>query len=142
MSVEVLSELRLLSSADFDAKSLLTVILAGDGRLLERLRHPDLMPLASRIRTRLTTEAASREELSELLSHALAKAGNAALMTPELRHTLVDHAAGNYRLLMTLGGDLLAYGMAHEVAQLDEKSYLEAFQPARPHAAAKKKARA
>ncbi|MBM3748908.1 MAG: general secretion pathway protein GspA, partial [Acidobacteria bacterium] len=142
MSVEVLSELRLLSSADFDAKSLLTVVLAGDGRLLERLRHPDLVPLAGRIRTRLTTEAASREELSELLSHALAKAGNATLMTPELCHTLVDHAAGNYRLLMTLGGELLAYGMAQEVAQLDEKSYLEAFQPARPRAAAKKKARA
>ena len=142
MSVDVLSELRLLSSADFDAKSLLTVVLAGDGRLLERLRHPDLVPLATRIRTRLTTEAASREELSELLSHALAKAGNATLMTPELRDTLVDHAAGNYRLLMTLGGELLAYGVAQEVAQFDEKSYLEAFQPSRPRAASKKKARA
>jgi DNA transposition AAA+ family ATPase len=142
MSVEVLSELRILSSADFDAKSLLTVVLAGDGRLLERLRHPDLVPLAGRIRTRLTTEAASREELSELLGHALAKAGNATLMTPELRDTLVDHAAGNYRLLMTLGGELLAYGMTQEVAQLDEKSYLEAFQPPRPRAASKKKARA
>jgi hypothetical protein len=142
MSVEVLSELRLLSSADFDAKSLLTVVLAGDGRLLEQLRHPDLVPLATRIRTRLTTEAASREELSELLSHALTKAGNATLMTPQLRDTLVDHAAGNYRLLMTLGGELLAYGMAQEVAQLDEKSYLEAFQPARLRAASKKKARA
>ena len=112
MSPEVLSELRILSSADFDARSLLTVVLSGDGRLLERLRHPDLVPLASRIRTRLHTEAASREELSELLSHALAKAGNAALMTTELMDTLVDHAAGNYRLLMTLGGELLAYGMA------------------------------
>jgi general secretion pathway protein A len=140
--VEVLSELRLLSSADFDAKSLLTVVLAGDGRLLERLRHPDLVPLAGRIRTRLITEAASREELSELLQHALAKAGNASLMTPELHNTLVDHAAGNCRLLMTLGGELLAYGMAQELAQLDEKSYLEAFQPIRPRTAPKKKARA
>ena len=142
MSVEVLSELRILSSADFDARSLLTVVLSGDGRLLERLRHPDLVPLASRIRTRLSTEAASREELSELLNHALVKAGNAALMTTELRDTLVDHAAGNYRLLMTMGGELLAYGMAHETAQLDEKSYLEVFQPTRPRPAAKKKARA
>jgi type II secretory pathway predicted ATPase ExeA len=141
MSVEVLSELRILSSADFDARSLLTVVLAGDGRLLERLRHPDLVPLASRIRTRLTTEAASRDELAELLSHALAKAGNPALMTDELRDALVDHAAGNYRLLMTMGGELLAYGMAHELAQLDEKTYLEVFQPARPRPAAKKKAR-
>lgn len=141
MSVEVLNELRILSSADFDARSLLTVVLSGDGRLVERLRHPDLAALASRIRTRLSTEAASREELSELLSHALAKAGNATLMTAELRDTLVDHAAGNYRLLMTMGGELLAYGMAHEAAQLDEKSYLEVFQPTRPRPAAKKKAR-
>ena len=55
-------------------------------------------------------------------------------MTAELMETLVDHSAGNYRLLMTMGGELLAYGMAHEVAQLDEKCYLEVYQPrsARP----------
>ena len=141
MAAEVLSELRLLSSADFDATSLLTVILAGDGRLLERLRHPDLVPLGTRIRTRLHTEAAGREELLELLRHALAKAGNATLMTPELLDTLVDHAAGNYRLLMTMGGELLAYGLAQEVAQLDEKCYLEVFQPTRSRPAPKKKAR-
>jgi hypothetical protein len=43
---------------------------------------------------------------------------------------------------MTMGGELLAYGIAHEAAQLDEKSYLEVFQPTRPRPAAKKKARA
>jgi type II secretory pathway predicted ATPase ExeA len=141
MTPEVLSELRILSSADFDATSLLTVVLSGDGRLLELLRHEDLLPLGTRIRTRLNTETASREELFELLSHALAKAGNATLLTPELMDTLVDHAAGNYRLLMTMGGELLAYGMTHEVGQLDEKSYLDVFQPTRPRAASKKKAR-
>jgi type II secretory pathway predicted ATPase ExeA len=141
MNAEVLSELRILSSADFDATSLLTVVLSGDGRLLELLRHEDLVPLGTRIRTRLKTEPASREELSELLSHALSKAGNATLMTAELRDTLIDHSAGNYRLLMTMGAELLAYGMAHEVEQLDEKFYLEVFQPTRPRAASKKKAR-
>jgi type II secretory pathway predicted ATPase ExeA len=141
MAVEVLSELRLLSSADFDATSLLTVVFSGDGRLQERFRHPDLVPLGTRIRTRLHTEPASREELSELLSHALAKAGNATLLTNELRDTLVDHAAGNYRLLMTMGGELLAYGLAQEVTQLDEKCYLEVFQPSPPRAASKKKVR-
>ena len=143
MDPEVLSELRILSSADFDATSLLTVVLAGDGRLTELLRHEDLIPLGTRIRTRLVTEPASREELTELLSHALAKAGNATLMTPELMDTLVDHAAGNYRLLMTMGAELLAHGIAHEVQQLDEKFYLEVFQPPRPRAraASKRKAR-
>ena len=129
MSPDVLGELRILSSADFDATSLLTVVLSGDGRLLELLRQEDLVPLGTRIRTRLVTEAASREELLELLRHALAKAGNATLMTAELMDTLVDHSAGNYRLLMTMGAELLAYGMAHDVAQLDEKCYLEVFQP-------------
>ena len=141
MTPEVLSELRILSSADLDATSLLTVVLSGDGRLLELLRHEDLIPLGTRIRTRLQTEAASREELSDLLSHALTKAGSASLMTAELRDTLVDHCAGNYRLLMTMSAELLAYGMAHEVRQLDEKFYLEVFQPKLPRPAAKKKAR-
>jgi type II secretory pathway predicted ATPase ExeA len=139
MAAEVLSELRILSSADFDATSLLTVVLSGDARLPELLRHQDLVPLSTRIRTRINMESASREELSELLSHALSKAGNASLMTNELMDALVDHAAGNYRLLMTMGGELLAYGMAHEVGQLDEKFYLELFHPQR--STAKKKAR-
>jgi type II secretory pathway predicted ATPase ExeA len=67
MAPKVLSELRILSSADFDATSLLTVVLAGDGRLLDLLRQEDLVPLGTRIRTRLSTEAASRDELLELL---------------------------------------------------------------------------
>jgi type II secretory pathway predicted ATPase ExeA len=140
MAPDVLSELRILSSADFDATSLLTIVLAGDGRLLELLRHQDLIPLNTRIRTRLVTEAATRDELLELLRHTLAEAGNASLMTDGLMETLVDHSAGNYRLLMTMSAELLAYGTAHEVAQLDEKFYLELFQP--QGRSSKKKARA
>lgn len=139
MASDVLSELRILSSADFDATSLLTVVMAGDGRLLELLRHPDLVPLNTRIRTRLSTESATRDELLELLQHALAKAGNASLMTDQLMDALVDHSAGNYRLLMTMSAELLAYGCAHEVSQLDEKFYLELFHPKGP--TSKKKAR-
>ena len=139
MDPEVLSELRILSSADFDATSLLTVVLSGDGRLTELLRHQDLVPLGTRIRTRLNTESASREELVELLGHALSKAGNATLMTSELMDTLVDHAAGNYRLMMTMAAELLAYGIAQEVTQLDEKFYLELFHAKGP--TPKKKAR-
>jgi general secretion pathway protein A len=141
MNPDVLSELRILASADFDATSLLTAILSGDGRLPELLRQEDLVPLGSRIRTRLVTESATREELTELLQHALSKAGNAALMTAELMETLVDHSAGNYRLLMIMGSELLAHGMAHDVAQLDEKCYLEVYQPRSTRPAPKKKAR-
>jgi general secretion pathway protein A len=141
MSPDVLSELRILSSADFDATSLLTVVLSGDGRLLELLRQEDLVPLGTRIRTRLVTEAASRDEFLELLRHALSKAGNATLMTAELMEALVDHSSGNYRLLMNMGGELLAYGMANDVAQLDEQCYLELYQSKSSRPAIKKKAK-
>src|SRR5664279_1441366 len=95
MAPVTLSELRLLASARFDSQPLLCVVLAGDARLIEKLRREELLPLGSRIRTRLATEHASPEELLACLDHVLAEAGNASLMTPSLRHTLCDHAAGN-----------------------------------------------
>jgi len=139
MNPDVLGELRILSSADFDATSLLTVVLSGDGRLLELLRQEDLVPLLTRIRARLVTEPATRDELLDLLRQSLAKAGNASLMTAELMETLVDHSAGNYRALMIMGDELLAYGMAHELARHDEKTYLEVYQPRDARPALKKK---
>jgi len=88
MKPAVLAELRLLSSVRLDSHILLTVVLAGDGRLLERLRSDELMPLNSRMRVRLALERASAEELQELLMHALQKAGASKLMTGELIATL------------------------------------------------------
>ena len=117
------------------------MVLAGDARLLDLLRHEALIPLGTRIRSRLKLEAASRDELLELLKHALSQAGNASLMTHQLMETLADHSAGNYRLLMTLAAELLAHGMAQEAPQLDEKLYLQVFGPTTPGPVAKKKAR-
>lgn len=133
MSPAALSELRLLASARFDSQPLLCVVLAGDARLIDKLRREDLIPLGSRIRTRLATEHASREELLHSLEHLLAGAGNASLMTSQLRHTLCDHAAGNYRILTTMAAELLAAAAQRDLPQLDEKLYLEVFaQPEAP----------
>lgn len=127
MSPLVLSELRLLSSTHFDARSILSIVLSGDARLLERLRHDELLPLGSRMRTRLALEYASRDELLACLRHLLATAGNASLMTPELMNTLCDHALGNYRVMTTMAAELLATAAQRESTQLDEKLYLEVF---------------
>lgn len=133
MSPAALCELRLMASARFDSQPLLCVVLAGDARLIDKLRREELIPLGSRIRTRLATEHASREELIASLGHLLAGAGNASLMTPQLRHTLCDHAAGNYRILTTMAAELLAAAAQRELPQLDEKLYLEVFnQPEAP----------
>ena len=133
MSPAALCELRLMASARFDSQPLLCVVLAGDARLIDKLRREELIPLGSRIRTRLVTEHASRDELLAGLNHLLAGAGNASLMTTALRQTLCDHAAGNYRILTTMAAELLVVAAQRELPQLDEKLYLEVFaQPDTP----------
>jgi len=127
MHPAVLNELRLLSSTQFDSQTLLTVVLAGDARLTAKLRRDELLPLGSRLRTRLTMEYADRKELLACLKHLLASAGNANLMTPELMQTLCDHAVGNHRVLTSIAAELLASAAQQEITQLDEKLYLEVF---------------
>ena len=140
MRPAVLSELRLLASARFDSQPLLCVVLAGDARLIEKLRREELVPLGTRIRTRLATEHASREELSACLTHLLELAGNASLMSAPLRQTLCDHAAGNYRVLTTMAAELLAVAAQRELPKLDEKLYLEVFAPPESSTARRKTA--
>lgn len=132
MILPVLNELRLLCSARLDSHLLLTVVLAGDQRLLERFRCEELLPLGSRMRVRLTLERATAEELQAMLQHALHKAGAAKLMTPELIVTLCDHAQGNPRALMNMAGELLARAAQIEAPQLDEKLFFELFSAPSP----------
>jgi general secretion pathway protein A len=132
MILPVLNELRLLCSARLDSHLLLTVVLAGDQRLLERFRCEELLPLGSRMRVRLTLERATAEELQAMLQHALHKAGAAKLMTAELIVTLCDHAQGNPRALMNMAGELLARAVQTEAPQLDEKLFFELFSAPSP----------
>jgi len=130
----VFGEMRVLTSKDFDSRSLLSVVLAGDGRLPDRLRQPDLLPLGSRIRRRLHLEYASRDELCACLDHLLDAAGNPALMTTELKVTVAEHAAGNYRVMMNIADELLAAAAERDLPRLDEKLYFDVFQTPPPKA--------
>lgn len=125
MNPVVLAELRILASAHLDSEMYLTVVLAGDSRLLDRFKSPDLLPLGSRIRTRLLLEYAGHDELRQVLRHVLKSAGNPNLLSSAVQDTLVEHAAGNYRVLMTLAGELLMLACEREAAQIDEKLYFE-----------------
>ena len=125
----VLNELRLLTSAQFDSRALLTVVLAGDDRLTTKLRRQELLPLGSRIRARLAMEYAPRDELMACLKHLQATSGNPKLMSPALLATLCDHAAGNYRILTSLANDVLGFAAQHELTDLNESLYLKVFGP-------------
>jgi len=127
MPPPVLNELRLLSSDRFDSRNLLSVVLAGDARLVTKLQREELLPLGSRMRIRLALEHAERKTLNDCLVHLMSEAGNANLMTPELVNTLAEHAMGNYRILTATAAELLSAAVRAEVAVLDEKLYLEHF---------------
>ena len=123
----VLSELRLLSSVEFDSKNILTVVLSGDARLLELFNQPELLPLASRIRVRLSLDYQAPDELANFLRSLMTHAGNPQLMTDSLIETLAEHAAGNYRVLCSMATELLATAAQRELPQIDEKLFFETF---------------
>ncbi|MHC4446925.1 MAG: ExeA family protein [Planctomycetota bacterium] len=127
MTPSVLNELRILSSTRFDSRSILSVVIAGDDRLPDKLRNPALLPLGSRIRTRLLLEAATVDELRECLTHRMKAAGNAKLMSKELGDTLCEHSLGSYRVLLGMAAELLAVAVRRQLDSLDEKLYLDVF---------------
>jgi general secretion pathway protein A len=129
MHHQVLAELRLLTQTRFDSRSILGVVLAGDERLIARLSSPELLPLASRIRSRLSLDVATPADLRACLVHRMSCAGNAKLMTDELLEALSEHALGNHRALMVMADELLAHATRHERERLDEKLYFEVFSP-------------
>ena len=135
----VFAELRILSSKDFDSQSLLSVVFAGDSRLTDRFRHPDMVPLGTRIRRRLVIDYASRDEMLACLGHVLEAAGNTALLSKELQATLVDHAAGNYRVMMNTADELLTAAFERQKPVLDDKLFLEVFATAPRKASARKR---
>jgi hypothetical protein len=127
MPASVLAELRILTSTDFDSRSILTIVLCGDGRLTQQFRHEDLLPIASRIRARLLLDYLSPKELLEWLHHVLAQAGQAHLFTAEVMTTIAGHAAGNLRVLATMANELLLVAARREISQIDQKLYFEVF---------------
>jgi transposase InsO family protein len=62
-------------------------------------------------------------------SNELAATGNSSLMTAELKVTLADHSAGNYRVLMNLADELLTVAADRDLPRLDEKLFLDVFGP-------------
>lgn len=127
MNPFTLNELRFLASTDFDSKSIVTIVMCGDDRLTDKFKSPDLIPLGSRIRTRLNFKTATRDELENVLEESISRAGNINLMSKELKDTLVNHSAGNFRVMMNMAAEILMLGISKEVNQLDETLFFEAF---------------
>jgi type II secretory pathway predicted ATPase ExeA len=127
MQSETMTELAHLASAQFDSRAILTVVFCGDSRLQDRFREADLFPIGTRVRTRYVAEPASREELVNLMTERLERAGNPHLMTKDLIVTLADHSAGNCRVMLNAGDELFSRAIERDLTVLDEKLFLEVF---------------
>lgn len=130
MATPSLNELRILGSANFDSEMLLTTILCGDRRLTKRFRLPALLPLGTRIRTRLRLEPLCVPDLLAYLEHILSAAGGPHLLTEDLRRVMAEHSAGSLRMLTSMGAELLFTAAARRLPQLDEQLFLEHYAPA------------
>jgi type II secretory pathway predicted ATPase ExeA len=122
-----LTEIRLLCSARFDSENLLTTVLCGDSRLPERFRATDLASLGSRIRTRWVLQPWDRNTLKGFIEHSLQHAACEHLMTPGLMDTLVQHCAGNLRMLCSMAAEMLEVAVQKQAKCLDEKLFIEVF---------------
>ncbi len=125
----VLNEIRLLSSIKLDSKIIITIILSGDNRLLEKLKTPMLSPFYNRMRVKMHQDSMSKEELQEVLTKATARAGNSSLMDDNLIKVLSEHSSGNIRSLMIMSNDLLLEGFKRELNKLTDSLFLEVFNP-------------
>jgi len=98
--------------------------------LTDMFRSPELLPLGSRIRTRLLLTPHTPEQLQEYLNFALEQAGYQQLMTPELVQTLAAHSLNNLRVLNNTAAEMLAAATERNLPRLDESLYFELFTPA------------
>ena len=125
LNAAVFDELKSLSSERFDTQMLITIVLAGDLRLIEKLSTPELKPIDSRLRYKLMLTPFETGELTAFLQNALRLSGAPSLMTSELIDTLVEKSLGNLRSLLTLCNDCLTEAVRQEAPKLDEKLFFD-----------------
>ncbi len=125
MNPNVMNELRLLTSLEFDSKIALSIVFSGDQRLNDKLKTPELLPLHSRIRMNLRMPSVEPSVLAACLTHLMEQAGNKRLMDKTLVDNLSERAMGNFRALCTIANELLMEAAKREDTHISEKLYLE-----------------
>lgn len=72
---DVLAQIQTIAQFEFDSKPLLTVILAGQNNLLDKLEYHTSKPMASRVVARSHLESLKPEDMAGYLKHHLQIAG-------------------------------------------------------------------
>jgi type II secretory pathway predicted ATPase ExeA len=115
LRLDVFCQLHTLIQADFDSRTLVSIILSGQVALIDRLLFHTSKPFASRIIGRSHMEALQRDDLAAYLNHHISIAGGTKPLFAEDAVTALHQSSGG--LLRRAGnlarGALLAAAMEH-----------------------------
>ena len=118
---ELFDQLRFLLNDDFDANSLLTLILVGQPDLAAKLRFAPYQALNQRIAVRFSLPPLDLEETAAYLKHHLLIADyNQQLFSDAFVAALHDHAKGIPRLINNICRAALLLGATENKQILDE----------------------
>jgi type II secretory pathway predicted ATPase ExeA len=119
---ELFDQLRFLLNHDFDANSLLTLVLVGQPDLAAKLRFAPYQALNQRIAVRYSLPTLDLEETAAYVKHQLklASFGNQQLFSDSFVASLHDHAKGVPRLINNICRAALLLGATENKQILDE----------------------
>ena len=122
LSNRVLEDIRLLSGVETTKDKTLRIILAGQPELNDKLRSPELVQLAQRIRLRFHLTALSRQDLSAYVRHRLEVAGSGRreIYTEDALSLVYRYTGGVPRLVNTLCDTAMMSAFAIEKNVVDQ----------------------
>ena len=111
---ELLEEIRLLANMDADRENLMSVILAGQPELADRLAQPGLRQLNQRIALRCNLRALTADETARYIAGRIAAAGGVGfkIFTREAVALIHQASAGLPRTVSVLADNSLLGGFA------------------------------
>jgi type II secretory pathway predicted ATPase ExeA len=114
LSDELLEEIRLLANVETPEAKLLSILLAGQPELAQRLNEPGLRQLKQRIALRAVLEPLTAVETGAYIAARLCVAGGAldATFTPEAVGAVHAHASGIPRTISVICENALITGFA------------------------------
>ncbi|MFV2003829.1 MAG: ExeA family protein, partial [Gammaproteobacteria bacterium] len=120
MDSDSLEELRMLSNVNSEKDQLLQVVLAGQPKLKDMLRRPELMQFAQRIAVDYHLDPLSVEETCGYIQHRLVTAGaQKDVFTPAACERIYNYSGGTPRLINLLCETVLVYGFADQQLVID-----------------------
>ncbi len=125
--LNLLEEIRLLANMETNDQKLLTVIMAGQPELSDRLNEPSLRQLKQRISLRCTLKPLSLAETSAYLAGRIRAAGGVGsrIFTREAVTLIHEHSQGLPRTISVIADNALLGGFAAGKKPVDSQIVME-----------------